>query len=283
MLFSCLFACSSVLHSQMKDPAAFLRGGEKVPKIMIVGTFHFGYPGLDSHKTDEAYKVDVLSEKKQKEVKELVDYIAQYKPTKILVETGKNTGFLMHRYKAWKAGKYELKRKEIDQIALRLLDRFNLDTIYGIDANSMSRELYKSKDSLCTRPVLDRIYKAQDSALFVNKFEDRYWEWYDEEDVHTYEMKLLEYFKVMNSPAHIKRMHGHYILSDKTDNYNSVDGLLLNWYSRNLRIMKNIQMTQPTSEDRVLVLIGAGHAAILKQQFESTPEYELIEFGELKN
>jgi len=199
-----------------------------------------------------------------------------------MVETGKNTGFLMHRYKEWKEGSYKLKRKEVDQVALRLLDRFNLDTIYGIDAPSLSRELSRSKDSIYAKPILDRIYADQDSTLFVNDFEDRYWEWYDNDDIKTYEMDLLSYFKVMNSPQQIKRMHGHYILSDKTDNYNVVDGMMLNWYSRNLRIMKNIHMSQPDSDDRVLVLIGAGHAAILKQQFECTPEYELVEFCDLE-
>ena len=46
-------------------------------------------------------------------------------------------------------------------------------------------------------------------------------------------------------------------------------------------MMKKIQMVETTPEDRIMVLVGAGHSSILRQQFESTPEYELVEFGEL--
>lgn len=263
------------------DPVTYLRNGHDVPEIMIMGTFHFGYPGLDSHVTEDDYRIDVLSKKRQDEVKKLVDYVAQYKPTKIMVEVNGKEDRLMKQYRAWKAGTYDLRANEIDQIGMRLIDKFDLDTLYGIDANSMIKDLYLSKDSTAIEPITERIWAEQDETLYENKFEDRYWDWFDLDDKRKYNMNLLDYFMEMNSPEYAKYYHGIYIMSDDTDNFNGVDNLAINWYSRNLRMMKKIQMVETTPEDRILVLVGAGHSSILKQQFESTPEYELVEFCSL--
>jgi hypothetical protein len=53
------------------------------------------------------------------------------------------------------------------------------------------------------------------------------------------------------------------------------------WYSRNLRIFRNIQNIS-TPEDRVMVLFGAGHMSILKNLFECSPEYDLLKFNGLE-
>lgn len=283
LLIPILTLINSAAFGQNKSELdKLLRNNQEVPKVLLVGTFHFGYPGLDDHKTEDAYKVDINSPERQKEVQDLVDYIAQYQPTKILVEAGNNTRSLMQQYRAWKAGNVALRKREIDQIGFRLMRRFQLDTLYGIDANSFVREIVQSRDSIYIKPILDRIYKQQPDSLYESTFDDQYWEWYKLQDRRTVEMHLLDYFKKLNSEHHINRMHGHYILSDKTKNYNGVDGLILNWYSRNLRIFKNIQMVGATPSDRILVLIGAGHVPILQQQFESSPEYELVRFWNLK-
>ena len=276
-----MFGFLTLSAQNEKDLDALLRDNKEVPKVLLVGTFHFGYPGLDSHKTADAYKVDINSPKRQKEVEALVDYIAKYKPTKILVEAGANTGYLMHKFRDWKLGKQELRKREVDQIGFRLLDRFQLDTLYGIDAWSLSRHLMTSSDSTFAKPIMDRIYQEYPDSLYDSKFSEKYWEWYDLQDKRCVDMELLPYFQETNSQYHINRMHGHYILSDKTTNYNSMDGLAINWYSRNLRIFKNIQMIETDDTDRIMILIGSGHVPILQQQFICSPEYELINFNDL--
>ena len=94
-------------------------------------------------------------------------------------------------------------------------------------------------------------------------------------------MNLLDFFKEENSDKVINRMHGHYILNDNSKNYDSMDYLAIWWYSRNLRIFRNIQNVETTSEDRILVLYGSGHIPNLRHLFESSPEYELVKFGDL--
>ena len=48
---------------------------EEKAQVLVVGTFHFDYPGLDAHQIEEKNKVDVLKEPKKSEVTELVEYI----------------------------------------------------------------------------------------------------------------------------------------------------------------------------------------------------------------
>ena len=275
-----LIMCSSVLHAQEIDVDQILLEGREVPKVLLVGTFHFGYPGLDSHVTKDKWKIDILSESKQKELKNLLDYIALFKPTKIMIESGSNTGYLIERHKAWKAGKEKLRKSEDDQIGIRLMDRFGLDTLYGVDAQGLAYELSHSADSLKYQGLFDRIWAESDNG--TNPIEKNYWKWYEKDDLLTYELPLLDYFHYQNSDKVIERMHGHYIMSDDSTDYDEMDGLILNWYSRHLRIFKNITMVDTNADDRILILFGAGHMGILKQQFEASPEYELIKFADLK-
>ncbi|MEL6942873.1 MAG: hypothetical protein AAFO82_09410, partial [Bacteroidota bacterium] len=69
-LLAALFFLSTQAQQTYQDPDNILIGGDKVPKVLLVGTFHFGYPGLDEHKTAEKNKVNIKSKEKQKEVKE---------------------------------------------------------------------------------------------------------------------------------------------------------------------------------------------------------------------
>ncbi len=60
------------------------------------------------------------------------------------------------------------------------------------------------------------------------------------------------------------------------------DVLAAFWYSRNLRIFRKVQDITENNEDRILMIVGSGHAAVLRQLFECSPEYEFIEFNNLK-
>ena len=198
-----------------------------------------------------------------------------------MIETGSNTGYVMNRMRRWQNGEEKLGRREEDQIAIRLAHELQLDTIYGIDAPSLMSDMFYSKDSTLFQNYFADI--LEDRPDKTNVVDDRYWDWYEADDRLTYEMRLLDYIKHQNTDKVIERMHGHYVLNDHYDDYNKMDGwLLLNWYSRNLRIIKNLQRIETHPDDRIMVLFGAGHMAILKQQLEATPEYELVKFGDLE-
>ena len=49
------------------------------------------------------------------------------------------------------------------------------------------------------------------------------------------------------------------------------------WYSRNLRIFANLQRITETPDERILLIIGAGHLSILRHCVLASPEYDLVE------
>ncbi|MEO0895660.1 MAG: DUF5694 domain-containing protein [Bacteroidota bacterium] len=266
-------------------PDNILIGDKKIPKVMVIGTFHMSYPNLDAHVTDKDKQVDIHSPEKQKEVEELVDYIAQFKPTKIAVEGGRNSGYILRRYEKWikKKGKGKLRASEIDQVAFRLMKRFDMDTLYGCNAPGMTWHMQNGADSSCMKPYLEKVFEGYDWKS-DDPMDSLYNVFYEKDDEYCLELSLLEYFKQMNSDLMVKRYHGAYLIGDfKTDDYRGADALALYWYSRNLRIFRNIQKITDSPDDRILVLFGAGHSSILKQQFEATPEFELVEFNSLGN
>lgn len=267
-------------ESILYDVDEILREGMDIPKVLLVGSFHFAYYGADAHVTKEEDQVNVLLPQRQKEVEELVDYIAQFKPNKIAVEGGRNSGYILRRYEKYLEKPKSLRANEIDQIAFRLMKRFELDTLYGVNSYGLVRDLHKHTDSTVIRPILDSIYKDWDFNS-DSKISKRYSQVYDQDDKLALNNKLLPYFKHMNSDKIIDRDWGAYLTGDfKNGSYEGADALAMHWYSRNLRIMRNIQnITEPG--DRILVIFGAGHMTILKNLMQASPEYELVKFNSL--
>ena len=279
--------CSTIFCAAQSNPFLnfdtdkILQRDDNIPEILLVGSFHFAYYGLDGHVTKEENKYPILSPKGQKDVEELVAYIEQFKPTKIMVESGKNTGFLMRRYEDYLKNPKSLKANEIDQIGFRLMKKFNIDTLYGVDDYGLNGDLANHQDSMVTRPILEDIFEGWDYRS-EEKYSKRYSEWYDKEEEMALQSSLLNYFKYMNSDHSLNRGWGAYLVGDfMTEDHSGPDALAISWYSRNLRILRNIQKnTEP--QDRILIIFGAGHMTILKNLFESTPQYNLVKFGDLK-
>lgn len=263
------------------DPDSILVHGDQQTPVLLVGTFHFAYYGYDAHKTAEEDQVDILSVQKQNEIRELVEYIARFKPTKLVVEGGRNSGYLMHRYRAYQSGKQKLRANEIDQICFRLMDQLSIDTLYGCNANGIEYEMYNHRDSTVFRPYLDTLFSDYDFES-NNVWSQRYSDLYRYEDKLASQLSLVDYFKYTNSEKSIRRGHGAYLVGDfELGEFRGADALALYWYSRNLRIFRNIQRITSSSDDRIMVLFGAGHLGILQQQFESSPAYRLVPFDSI--
>ncbi len=277
-LLIAFFVFSNAYTQTIKDPDTFLiPNKDNLPKIFLVGTFHFEYYNKDASKVEKDKQVDILSEKKQKELKKLIDYIAQFKPTKICIEAPLKWD-AMGKYRSYKSGEKELGKDEIQQIGFRLMDKFSLDTIYCVDAKPMCDDLMESKDSLVITPYFEEIFKD-----YTFKSNPEYKKWIEYETEMNLKTPLLEYFKYFNSQKRFLRDYGFYLMGDfKNGEYNGADALASYWYSRNLRIFRNIQKITTSSEDRILVLYGAGHISILDQLLKCSTEYDYIKFDELK-
>ena len=89
----------------------------------------------------------------------LVQYIARFNLTKILVESGPNTGYLMRKYEHWQEKVWEKMRGNSWFPADGTI---RMDTIYGIDARPLVYQLYDGQDSNCIRPIVDSPYEGWD-------------------------------------------------------------------------------------------------------------------------
>ena len=259
------------------NPDKILLAGERQPtKVLLLGTFHFGYPNADGHKVDSSKFIDVLSPVRQKEMEELAQVIQRFRPTRIYVE-GWNQSFHDSLYKAYLQGTYKLGRNEIYQLGYRVAKAMGLQKVYPVDASNFSSQYYKRF------PLIDSLWKGKP----VDSLRDQYWNakykvMYTAGDSMALGFTMLENFLHMAEPLVLNRMHGHYLSGGfNTTNNEGADILSMWWYSRNLRIFNNILKTRPSSEDRIMVLFGNGHIPILKHCFQSSPEFEVVELKTL--
>ncbi len=273
-----IFINTFSFSQEIKDPDYFLiPNKEDLPKIFLVGTFHFEYYNKDANKVDKQKQVDILSDEKQKELNQLLDYIAKFKPTKICIEAPEKWD-AMGKYKSYKLGKTPLGKDEIQQIAFRLMERFKLDTVYSVDAKAVYEDLMESKDSTIINPYFERIFKN-----YTFKSNPNYKKWIEYETEMNLRTPLLEYFRYFNSEKRFLRDYGFYLTEDfKNGKYEGADALATYWYDRNLRIFRNIQRITTAPNDKILVLFGAGHISILDQLLKCSTEYDYIKFNDLK-
>jgi len=275
-----LFFSLPLAAQQVPDPDDILVTGPR-PQVLLVGTFHFAYYDLDAHVTDKDKRVNVMEPKRQQEIRELVEYIARFKPTVVAVEAGPNTGWLMKRYRDYQRTDSLPRADEREQIGFRLMKRFGLDTLYGVDAPTLLSDLWDHRDSLQLHPILDSIYADWDFTS-DDPISQRYKAYYRSMDEYHVNHTLLESFLYHNADKTLDRDYGAYLNGDfKLGRYRGADGLAMHWYARNLRILRNIQELHLKPTDRLVVIFGAGHMGVLKHLIECTPEFQLVKFGEL--
>jgi len=278
-LYSLLFflvSCntSEIKQKEYKTAKDFFP--EEKAQVLVVGAFHFDYPGLDSHQIEEDNKIDVLKEPKKSEVSELVAYIKKFKPTKIAIEATPKWN-ATEKLRKYKSGEFREERDERFQLGMRIANDLGLDTLYAIDGGTMAEDIQNLDSAYSANLWKDFDFKSDDP------YEEFLKEWYEVNDKLAKEMNMLEYFKLINSEESHQYGYGAYLIGDfKLDNERGADILSFWWYNRNVRIFRKLQTITDGQKDRILVIFGNGHAAVLRQLIECSPEYEFIEFESLQ-
>ncbi len=278
LLLACtLHACAQ--RTPIPGPDKILVGDDPQPHVLLLGTFHFGYPDLDKHVTAKDDRVDVLEPRRQQELEALLDVVMRFKPNKLCVET--EGGWVMKEYARYRSGEKAMGRNEIFQIGFRVMDRARLDTVYAVDAGPFVMDLYNGPDSLTMRPLLDTLFAGWEFGG-EDTLSARYSRWYRSMDAIKRDHTLLDVFLAMNDDHTMDRGYGAYLNGYfKLDGFRGADIHALHWYSRNLRIYRNIQDITTSPDDRILVLYGAGHMGILKNLFDCDPAYKRVRLAEL--
>lgn len=266
-----LIGCSGKQNSKRTSVEKKDRFVTNKPQITLLGTFHFA--GTSDY---SSVKFDALdSEKRQKEIREIIDKLKPFNPTKILVEFPSNKSKIQDSlYAAYRNGYYKLTINEIDQIGFRMANELNHDSIYSIDykLNLPFNELinFAEKHNKTAFNLFLKSVKEQD------KFESEY----------LAKHSLLDYLIYRNSNEEDIRNKDQYLnKTAKFVNDTSYIGaeFAAKWWERNIMMMSNIdQVTQ--KNDRLLVIVGAAHRAILKDFFEDRTDVEYVEISNfLKN
>ncbi len=257
----------------------------KSSDLLILGSFHFANPQLDTYKPK--FSIDIFSEKKQQELNELLGVIKKFAPTKIAVEwKASNQIKLDSVYNAYLRGEFKLKSNETYQIAFQLAKILGHKKIYAVDApsrgfkNDLSKEEYKEKQNSFY------IKAGQEKVNREMQINETYFGLYEKGDKLKTEIPLIDYFKIMNDPDVVNHNHGHYLMGEfkmgdsEKDDYFGADNSIW-WYSRNLRIFQNILNINTPGEDKVFVLIGAGHLSILHYLANASVDFNLKNFENL--
>jgi hypothetical protein len=256
---------SLVLALLMSSPAAAqVRDTSDPAHVLLLGTYHFANPGLDVVQVEID---DVLSEHRQEEIRDLVDALVAFEPTKIAVEQMPETAsWLDSLFQAYRAGTHELSRNEVQQLGFRLGVRLDHERLYPIDHGGEF-------------PFGEVVAYAQEhDPAFLGFVHAEIARITAEENRRQREHTIGQILRLNNDPAELAANHGSYVRFSRVgagDSYVGAD-LLSKWYDRNIHIHANLQrMVEPG--DRVLVIIGSGHAPILRELITYDPEMVLVE------
>jgi Family of unknown function (DUF5694) len=243
-------------------------------EVLTLGTFHFSFPNLDVKKIDREDQIDVLEPKYQKEIQDIVRRISQFRPTVIVIERQPSEQLKTDSlYNLYLAGKYPLKRNEEEQIGFRIAKQLGLNKLYCVDEwgnfNPRINDIVYGKDSIEALKFENYFEHNPDSAI----------QFHPKPQLKT--KGILYELRKLNNEINIKKDLGNYLTglfkyeSEKND-FTGVDFETGRWFSRNLKIFRNIQRIPVKSSDRILVIFGADHLNLLNYFFECSPEYKLI-------
>ena len=249
------------------QPAANPPANPPTTQVMVLGVFHMNNPNRDL--VNPTVK-DVLGPRRQKEIEELVSRLEQFRPTKIALETPVGNRKIQDRLDCYLAGKYTLTADERDQVGLRLAKRLGHTEIYGIDFKEDLDfdSVFRYAKENGQGDLVQKLFTEFDATI-KPKLESGYME------AHTVREILVE----ANLPEFLNLGHRFYVgllRVGKADKYPGT-GLVSRWYDRNLKIATNVARLSEEKAERILVIIGAGHAKLVRQFLSELPGFEVID------
>lgn len=266
------------VSSRLIDSTRFI--GKHKAKAMMLGVFHFSNPQRDSYKPK--FEVDVLSEKRQLEIDQLLSKIVEYKPTKILIEANRirSDSLLNAHYNNYLKENFSIQKEknEIFQLGFKLAEKLGHERIYSTDAradwfgveldwDNYDEDAYlKSKGQL----VKSTRYNPEKRAEILDSLKTT--------------MTLTDFLIIENNPKNLLQNHQQYltnvVLEGAGDNYLGAD-TAGKWYRRNLRIFANVyDITDFNEQERILMIYVHGHVWTLRQFFMDSPDYDYIEVND---
>ncbi len=283
-----LMAFSSAAVTDFPTPSVTPR------PVLLLGVYHFNNPGADENNFEVD---DYFAPDRQEELKEVVELLSPFAPTKVFVERRPaDQPSVDAEYRAYAEGTKTLQdfprgRSETYQIGFRLARAMGHDKVYCIDSHGvwLGSQVSRAAD----------IHEHE----FYDDYKKQSREWFAEAAVGMNDRSVVDNLILFNQREMIFGNHNYYnwVTPQVTDprfeegsprREQSVDGenyLMLGvdrfhvgseltgeWYKRNIRIYGNLMRELDRQEDRALVIFGQGHIRILQHMVEDNPTLELV-------
>lgn len=258
VLASVLAVCPAAAQPRGAKPAA---SGPAPVEVMVLGTYHMANPGQDVRnlKAD-----DVLTPERQREIRQVTEALARFRPTKVAVEWPAE--LVAKRWAEYRAGKLPPSRNEVVQLGFRLAQATGSEAI-GIDAEGEFPfgPLAQFAEANGQGALLATSMKRVDAKVA-------------EEQQVLKAGGVTGLLRLLNEPSDIAENHGLYMSTLRIGKGKQQPGvdLMSAWYRRNALICANLlQAVEPG--DRVVVMFGSGHSHLLRQCVLETPGLRLVE------
>jgi len=242
----------------------------KKKQILLFGSFHFENPGLDVAKVNT---FNVMSDKSQKELENMANKIKKFGPDKIFIEWNYQKQAKLDQFYAKNTDSL-LKNDsdEIVQIALRSAKKLGHKKLYGID--------YRGADFPYDSLVKGMKEAGQFDLIKRNDETMKHYETDFNTKITKYSLTelLLDINTKASNDDNLQWYLETAIKGGETDNF--VGAFLVSeWYRRNLYMYALIQKLTESKDDKIMVLLGAGHTAMIREFVKHNPEFEIIELS----
>jgi len=237
---------------------------EESAQLLLMGTFHF------ANTTDYAAVImdDWDSPNRQQQIIEVVDELVRFKPTKVLIErpASENQRYA-DEYASYLKGEFEMPANEMYQLGFRVAKRLELSAPEGIDFHLSLDEAPLIK-YLEAHQAMDAFQAIIASAQAGAKRSTE----------KLKQQHLINVLNDTNTQDYLyfnKNLYTEHVLNLTPEAHEVGTDFVSSWWKRNFRIKQNIDAYLQPNE-RVLVIIGAGHKALLDDFYESTTKIEYV-------
>jgi len=239
------------------------------PSIALLGMFHFG----ETSDLAAIKMTDLHGEKRQAEIHELVQMLMAYHPTKILVEYPfSKKDIIQKRYETYLKSNYELGDSETYQIGFRLAKAMGHASIYAMDHkmdlpfDALAEHLTKT----------DQMEKMNSMVGMINELMAEETKALDALPLSGYLLRLnSDWFDALANSLYLKE-----VLNMGSSN-NEVGAMVsATWYQRNMVMLKNISTYIESPQERILVIVGSSHRAVMRDFIEDRIDLRYVEIAQ---
>ncbi|RTZ03966.1 DUF5694 domain-containing protein [Flavobacterium sp. GSP6] len=247
-------------------------GQSKKKQILLIGTFHFENPGLDIAKVNT---FNVMTPKSQKELEGITDKIKNFGPDKIFIEWNYEKQEKLDIF--YSKNVDSLLSKDADervQLAFRSAKKLGHKKLFAIDYNQAGFPYDSLVKGMQEANQFDLIKKNKEAMADYERSQNQKIAKYSLTelliDLNTKESNTKDlnwYLETANKAGKKDNFVGAYLVSE--------------WYRRNLYIYSLIQKITENRDEKIMILLGASHTAMLREFIKYDSNFEIVELKDV--